>query len=83
MNKNILKQIKKEPVKDIILDNNGFSIITEKHKINILVYAIANISPEENNRIMETCRATNARLIIIPDLVKVLEKSIRKIEVQE
>ena len=35
MNKNILKQIKKEPVKDIILDNNGFSIITEKHQINI------------------------------------------------
>ena len=32
---------------------------------------------------MEACRATNARLIIIPDLVKVLEKSIRKIEVQE
>ena len=57
--------------------------LVEKHKINILVYAIANISPEENNRIMETCRATNARLIIIPDLVKVLEKSIRKIEVQE
>jgi len=57
--------------------------LVEKHKINILVYAIANISPEENNRIMETCRATNARLIIIPDLVKVLDKSIRKIEVQD
>ncbi|MEN6556424.1 MAG: sugar transferase [Anaerolineaceae bacterium] len=57
--------------------------LVEKHKVNILIYAIANISPEENERIMETCRATNARLIIIPDLVKVLEKSIRKIEVQE
>ena len=57
--------------------------LVEKHKINTLVYAITNISPEENNRIMETCRATEARLIIIPDLVKVLEKSIRKIEVQE
>lgn len=57
--------------------------LVEKYKINILIYAIANISPQESNRILETCRATNARLIIIPDLIKVLDKSIRKIEVQE
>ena len=57
--------------------------LVEKYKINILIYAIANISPQKAIAFWKACRATNARLIIIPDLIKVLDKSIRKIEVQE
>ncbi|HPY34023.1 MAG TPA: sugar transferase [Anaerolineaceae bacterium] len=57
--------------------------LVEKFKVHILIYAISNISPEENSRILQTCRETKARLIIIPDLVNVLEMSIRKIEMQD
>jgi len=57
--------------------------LVEKFKVHILIYAISNISPEENSRILQTCRETKARLIIIPDLVNVLERSIRKIEMQD
>ena len=40
--------------------------LVEKFKVHILIYAISNISPEENSRILQTCRETKARLIIIP-----------------
>ncbi|NMC16649.1 MAG: hypothetical protein GYA40_08460 [Chloroflexi bacterium] len=57
--------------------------LVEKHKIRMIIYAITNITPTESERIMESCRSTGARLVILPDLVKVLERSIKKIEVQE
>ncbi|MFZ3071441.1 MAG: sugar transferase [Anaerolineaceae bacterium] len=57
--------------------------IVEKYKIGIIIYAIANIKPTENEKILQACRSTSARTIIIPDLVKVLENSFTKMEVQE
>ncbi len=55
--------------------------LVEKYDIGMIVYAISNISPKDEKRIMSLCDATSARTIIIPDLIKVLEKSFNEIKV--
>jgi len=57
--------------------------LVEKYKIGLIIFAIANCGDNDYERMLETCHATTARTIVIPDLVKVLEKSIKKMEVQE
>ncbi len=49
--------------------------IVEKYHIGYIVFAISNINEANTRRILETCRQTPAKTIVIPDLVKVLEKS--------
>ncbi len=39
--------------------------LVEKHKIRMIIYAITNITPTESERIMESCRSTGARLVIL------------------
>ena len=49
--------------------------IVEKYHIGYIVFAISNINEANTRRILEICRQTPAKTIVIPDLVKVLEKS--------
>jgi len=49
--------------------------IVEKYHIGYIVFAISNINEANTRRILEMCRQTPAKTIVIPDLVKVLEKS--------
>lgn len=57
--------------------------ITQKYHIGNIVYAISNIKPAEQEKILEICSQTQARVIIIPDLVKVLERSFKKMEIEK
>lgn len=57
--------------------------LVDKYNIGIIIYAISNIKPSESDRLLALCHATPARTVVIPDLVKVLEKSLKKMEQQE
>lgn len=57
--------------------------IVEKYQIGLIFFAIANGSEQDRARVTQLCEATDAKIVVIPDLVKVLERSIKKITTQE
>jgi len=57
--------------------------IVEKYQVGLIFFAIAHGSEQERDRITKLCEATDAKIVVIPDLVKVLERSIKKITPQE
>lgn len=57
--------------------------LVEKYQIGLIFFAIANGSERDRERITKLCEATNAKIVVVPDLVKVLERSIKKITTQE
>ena len=56
--------------------------IVEKYHIGYIVFAISSINEANTQRILETCRQTQAKTIVIPDLVKVLEKSFNEMGIE-
>lgn len=50
--------------------------LVEKMDVGVLLFAIESIRPEEKQRILELCRQTSARLIVIPDLLATLREQI-------
>ena len=57
--------------------------LVKKYQIGLIFFAIANGSEQDRDRITKLCEATNAKIVVVPDLVKVLERSIKKITTQE
>lgn len=57
--------------------------IAEKYQVGLIFFAISNSSEKDKERIMQLCESTQAKVVVIPDLVKVLERSIEKIAKQE
>ncbi len=57
--------------------------IVKKYQVGLIFFAIANGSEQDRERITQLCEATGAKIAVIPDLVKVLERSIKKITTQE
>lgn len=57
--------------------------LVEKYQIDLIFFAVANGSENDRDRITQLCEATDAKIVVIPDLVKVLERSIKKITIQE
>jgi len=57
--------------------------LVEKYQIGLIFFAVANGSENDRDRITQLCEATDAKIVVIPDLVKVLERSIKKITIQE
>jgi len=57
--------------------------LAKKYQIGLIFFAIANGSEQDRDRITKLCETTNAKIVVIPDLVKVLERSIKKITTQE
>ena len=53
--------------------------LVEKYQVGLIFFAIANGSQRDCDRISRLCEATNAKIVVIPNLVKVLESSIQKI----
>jgi FlaA1/EpsC-like NDP-sugar epimerase len=50
--------------------------LVQKLDIGVLLFAIENIQPEEGQRILDLCRQTSARLIVIPDLLALLREQL-------
>jgi len=59
--------------------------IVEKYKIGIILFSISKCTPADRERILTICKATSTRLVVIPDLMQILERSLRSatIEVQQ
>lgn len=60
-----------------------FPRIVKKYQVGFIFFAIANGSEQDRERITQLCESTGAKIAVIPDLVKVLERSIKKITTQE
>jgi len=52
--------------------------LVEKHDIGLILYAITKISAEEQDQILDYCRQTKARLVIIPELLNIFRKHINE-----
>lgn len=47
--------------------------LVESKNIGLILYAISNIHPEKQNRILSLCKQTSARLVCIPDLLEIIQ----------
>jgi FlaA1/EpsC-like NDP-sugar epimerase len=47
--------------------------LVERNNIGVILYAITRIDPSEQERILALCRSLPVRLVIIPDLIKILQ----------
>ena len=65
---------------------NGFPILgttrdlpalVAKKNIGMILFAISKCSADDRERMVAACRATSARVVIIPDLMNVLESSMQ------
>lgn len=46
--------------------------LVEENDVGIIIYAIHNIAPENQNAILETCHSTQAQVLIFPDVMQSL-----------
>jgi len=57
--------------------------LLEKYRIGLVIFAIANVSDQDRARILAYSQSLKVRTVVIPDLVKVLERSLKKVELQD
>jgi lipopolysaccharide/colanic/teichoic acid biosynthesis glycosyltransferase len=57
--------------------------IVEKHNIGIILFSIEKCTPADRERILSMCKKTATRLVIIPDLMKILERSMSRAAIEE
>jgi hypothetical protein len=53
--------------------------IVEQQQVDVILFAIETIQPEEQERILKLCRQTPARLVLIPDLFTLFQERISSI----
>jgi lipopolysaccharide/colanic/teichoic acid biosynthesis glycosyltransferase len=47
--------------------------LVERDNIGVILYAISHIDPPEQERILALCRSLPVRLVVVPDLIKILQ----------
>lgn len=52
--------------------------LVAKYDIGLVLFAISRIAPDRRKAIVELCEQTTARTLEIPDLVKLLDQSVRR-----
>ena len=52
-------------------------VLVEKYDIGLILFAISNITPKKRKALLDLCKSTPAQTLEIPDLVKVLDQSLR------
>ena len=57
--------------------------LIEKYQIGLVFFSMAKPTDQDRERIAKICEQEGARMVVIPDLVRVLERSIQKITTQE
>lgn len=58
---------------------SAISTVVKKYEVSIVFLAISNCTKAEHERILQTCHATGAKVVVLPDLVKTLEASLEGI----
>ena len=51
--------------------------LVEKYDIGLILFAISNINTQSRDALLDVCKSTPAQTLVIPDLVDVLDKSLR------
>ena len=54
--------------------------LVDEHDIGLILYAISRISEEDQKKILDHCRNSSARLVIIPDLLNIFRKHITEFD---
>jgi lipopolysaccharide/colanic/teichoic acid biosynthesis glycosyltransferase len=52
---------------------NDIPKLVKEHDIGLILFAISKISQAQRNRILNLCKATDARVIAIPDLIGIIK----------
>ena len=78
---NVVGMVDDDPLKHS-MRMNGLSVLgstrdlptlVERNHIGVILYAISKIKPSEQARILALCRSLPVRLVIIPDLIRILQ----------
>ena len=64
----------------VIDSTDSIPYLVQKHDIGLIMYAIADIDPAEQERILTLCQSTSARTIPIPDILETLRAQLPKNE---
>lgn len=56
--------------------------LAERHDIGLILFAISDIQPEDQDRILAECQSTKARIIPIPDILENLRAQLPKNEAE-
>jgi lipopolysaccharide/colanic/teichoic acid biosynthesis glycosyltransferase len=51
--------------------------IVQRHDIGVIFYTISRISEADSRRILETCRRTDSRLVMLPDILETIHTQLR------
>jgi diguanylate cyclase (GGDEF)-like protein len=66
----------------VISTTNGIPDMVKKHDIGLILFAISDIQPTEQERILALCQATAARIIPVPDVLDNLRAQFPKNETE-
>jgi FlaA1/EpsC-like NDP-sugar epimerase len=61
----------------VLGDTTEIPDLVEKYDIGLILFAISNITPKKRQNLLDLCKSTPAQTLEIPDLVKVLDQSLR------
>ena len=61
----------------VLGDRTHIPALVRVHDVGLIVYAIHNIAPAEQEAILDICRATPARVVLVPDLIGLLGRLAR------
>ena len=57
----------------VIGSTRDLPVLVERNNIGVILYAITRIAPSEQERVLALCRSLPVRLVIIPDLIRILQ----------
>jgi lipopolysaccharide/colanic/teichoic acid biosynthesis glycosyltransferase len=52
--------------------------LVQRHDVGVILFAIEKIQPEEQARILNLCRQTKARIVLIPDLLTMFRQQLTR-----
>jgi lipopolysaccharide/colanic/teichoic acid biosynthesis glycosyltransferase len=55
---------------------NDLPVLVKKYDIGIVIYAISNISPIEQDRILTLCHQTNVKIVLFPNIIGMIRASL-------
>jgi lipopolysaccharide/colanic/teichoic acid biosynthesis glycosyltransferase len=57
--------------------------LVKRNNIGVILYAITKINPSEQERVLSLCRSLPVRLVIIPDLIRILQDHLLPNNIEE
>ncbi|HEY5270488.1 MAG TPA: sugar transferase [Anaerolineales bacterium] len=67
----------------VIGSTRDLPALVERNNIGVILYAITRINPSEQERVLALCRSLPVRLVIVPDLIRILQDHLLPINIEE